>query len=906
MKKVLISLLAVVGLLTIGFYVAVPIIAQGVIANQIQTMPSNTFEDINISWGGPQIISGLHVEDALGHSDIDVTINNSLFSLALGNGPMEVVVTGNATVNSTIQQQPKVKSDSNDRNEKPREKTKKTVPAIHATISLETITIVGEEPIVLHNVQTEIDLDPGMHFVASLLATTETSGSIDVSINAPNLFSKTGELDFGTSATCKYELINTPIPTVNGIGGWSVLKMGGEISSPNLQESVSIRTEGTLAEYDTPRGNVWIKAQLVQTKTSNEIVVFDYNQIDGVAELNDVPTTILAPFLSLSDIRIDRDIGPTMDLKVLRDKDDSDLGFRIKTEHILAHGKYNSENNSLKNSALIVDLHSELLQTITDKGLVGSGVAMLEFDQFLIDGTSQEDKPECSGDFSFTGKLLHVPTGTTIENIRTDFSAVMRTRTIATSGSASINDRNSEFNLTLFTTTKKKLQNVEDLWKVITKRLPRSQGQLTVSNLPLSIGKLFLDEEKFSLLQHFGDPFSVHASHISQGFKVVLTSKLSEIVGSVLVKENEIERFENIDIRVGLTKQSASDLFGIQMNAPSNFHALIESLDMLGNSVFNATYDIGKQHTSIEGKTTKQKDSTLDLHVACTGVDTHLLDALYNCNGILVDSLGSPITVEATIHDALGKPAVQAGGTSPNAVFETSLTFRDGMVFTVSDVPTRAELQLSQELTHHLLKDLGPVLSDIRSVNRPITFLLSDATASTEDDLSKLNATIRIDIGEVLLDSGSITMNILPMFNSKHKEYIPAKFDPIEITIVKGVAHYKEFHLTLDNKYSIPYSGDINFITRKLHLKSAIPLTGLGYSIKELRGLATDIDVPILITGTIDNPVAKVDPNFDLGKLLQSAALSSLGDAIGGLLGGDEGNKEPNPLDLLDELFGDN
>jgi hypothetical protein len=82
-----------------------------------------------------------------------------------------------------------------------------------------------------------------------------------------------------------------------------------------------------------------------------------------------------------------------------------------------------------------------------------------------------------------------------------------------------------------------------------------------------------------------------------------------------------------------------------------------------------------------------------------------------------------------------------------------------------------------------------------------------------------------------------------------------------------------------------------------------VPLTGLGYSIKELRGLATDIDVPIVITGTIDKPIVKVDPKFDIGKLLQSAALDSLGESIGDILGGGNKGEIPNPLDILDDLF---
>jgi hypothetical protein len=116
--------------------------------------------------------------------------------------------------------------------------------------------------------------------------------------------------------------------------------------------------------------------------------------------------------------------------------------------------------------------------------------------------------------------------------------------------------------------------------------------------------------------------------------------------------------------------------------------------------------------------------------------------------------------------------------------------------------------------------------------------------------------------------------------------------------IRNGVISYKEFKLKLDNKYNIPYSGTINLLNRKLHLKSAIPLTGLGYSIKELRGLATDIDVPILITGTIENPVAKVDPDFDLVQILLS---SGVGNLLDNALGGDR--EVPNPLDLIEELF---
>jgi hypothetical protein len=64
--------------------------------------------------------------------------------------------------------------------------------------------------------------------------------------------------------------------------------------------------------------------------------------------------------------------------------------------------------------------------------------------------------------------------------------------------------------------------------------------------------------------------------------------------------------------------------------------------------------------------------------------------------------------------------------------------------------------------------------------------------------------------------------------------------------------------------------------------------------------------VPVLIKGTIDSPITKVDPTFDLGALLQEVALSALSEAIGDAISERDGETAPNPLDLLDDLFGGN
>ena len=47
-----------------------------------------------------------------------------------------------------------------------------------------------------------------------------------------------------------------------------------------------------------------------------------------------------------------------------------------------------------------------------------------------------------------------------------------------------------------------------------------------------------------------------------------------------------------------------------------------------------------------------------------------------------------------------------------------------------------------------------------------------------------------------------------------------------------------------------------------------------------------------------------VDNSFDLEKFLEGIPINEIGDVIDGLLGGNKKGEGPDPLDILDELFG--
>ncbi len=175
-----------------------------------------------------------------------------------------------------------------------------------------------------------------------------------------------------------------------------------------------------------------------------------------------------------------------------------------------------------------------------------------------------------------------------------------------------------------------------------------------------------------------------------------------------------------------------------------------------------------------------------------------------------------------------------------------SLKFSDDEISTHGDSVASCLIHASGSLPKSLLKDLGPVLSDIASVNSPVILELSELKIDRgEDSISSLCANLILTIGDVKLDRESHTLPFLNLELFGSKNLVPAKFDPIKIKFEDGVATYEEFRLIVHDKYSISYSGTVNYNTRELNLKYIIPpaLSGVPF------------DVVATITGTIDNPI---------------------------------------------------
>ena len=129
--------------------------------------------------------------------------------------------------------------------------------------------------------------------------------------------------------------------------------------------------------------------------------------------------------------------------------------------------------------------------------------------------------------------------------------------------------------------------------------------------------------------------------------------------------------------------------------------------------------------------------------------------------------------------------------------------------------------------------------------------------------MSKLNADVTIDIGHVQFDAGASAFSILAVFDPGANTTVPGLVEPIHARITNGVIACDEFTITID-RIAFPFSGTIDLNRRRVDMRTQAPMNGLAGSIRELRGIAPAIRIPILVHGPFGEVKSEIDPNFKL------------------------------------------
>ncbi len=849
-KKLAYVILGIIVLLSGSAYFAIP----PYVSSLVQTMLEEEgvlVEQVTFTWAGPQELRGLQFSGDEISGAFNCITQTSLLEVIRQSSTFQFSIDGRLIVGT------------------------------HDTLELDIAS-------------SQVIVSPSGAISVDLLSTHQNGGHLNIQATSPNCFDAQYGLNDNCEFTSTFQLESIPIPSVDSISGWSVTKMSGSLSSPDIQTSINLDLQGWLQEYEADSGEVQVKLQFTQFEDETKAIAFDGYEVTGMARLEQVPSSLLAPFLNTTPIDIERDIGEVFALQLTNLDQGNPLQFSFDSSQCQATGFVTPTFQSFTNVELHAAVDSGLIETISNGRLSGDSAVYATIDQCIPHG----DLFTLQGHFSCSGPLRVTESEVVIKDVDTSASVHDQQR-VMLKGSAITNDKSTTF--TFSAKQKEKTSSLLAMFDGVIHSMPTEHASVDVQRFPTSILAEVAGFKNLNITRDVGALCDLSLT-LKEDEKIFsFDAKQLQLSGFLELGENGLERLTACNVTGTVHPKLAEELLGVKFASSVSVAAVIDDIDMNGNSSFNGMYAIGNQQTFIRGKSARQNSNELKLHIAANGIDTHLIDAMGECNGLLVDSIGTPVSVECIIDDLIGIPRIAAGGTAPNASFEAHFAIA-GDLANISAQKNVASLQLTPELTQRLLKDLGPVLSDIRTVNHPIIMKVSNASIPLDGNVNKMNADLRIDIGEVELDSGAATLQLLPLFNSSHAEMIPAAFEPIEVQIRKGVVTYEKFNLIIDDKYSVPYAGTINLNNRKLNLTSAVPLTGLGYSIKELRGLATDIDVPLRITGTISEPKVDVDPKFDLSELLQSAALDAIGDAIGDALSGEV--EAPDPVKLLEELFG--
>ena len=261
----------------------------------------------------------------------------------------------------------------------------------------------------------------------------------------------------------------------------------------------------------------------------------------------------------------------------------------------------------------------------------------------------------------------------------------------------------------------------------------------------------------------------------------------------------------------------------------------------------------------------------LTMTASAKHMPTALADALANMQGMLIAAVGPQMsgTFTANAFSSQGG-SLDVRIDAPNGWLEATLQGGENALQIPEDKSLRGELAITPPLRERLLYRLHPILADVRTTAQPLRFSASNVVLPLDGDVSRLRSDIRMTVGEVAFDPGSVMLLMLRMAKRADDQPIRGEIEPIVATIRNGIVQYERFVVHID-KYDLAYSGQVNLVNGTVNLRTEIPLEGLAHTFQELQGFADQIVVPLVTQGEFGSLTTQIDPNFDIARAAAEA-----------------------------------
>jgi len=285
-----------------------------------------------------------------------------------------------------------------------------------------------------------------------------------------------------------------------------------------------------------------------------------------------------------------------------------------------------------------------------------------------------------------------------------------------------------------------------------------------------------------------------------------------------------------------------------------------------------STLDIraGLRNLLSESRELAIENAAIDLDVSIAEFPAWVIDAFSARNSFVQDALGATVTATITARgfspDAgrLDATVTSANGSTANAM----IGGRNGLIRTRKDSPTTASLTLSQELRDRLLYKIHPVFADIRSAKEPLRLTIRDARFSPDNNLSKLDADITVELGEIEIDSGSQLLKVLSFAGAGGETLrtIPGHVGTLDVKIRKGRVMYENFVIQLGGahgayKHRIAFAGDIDLVRQRVNsVIGGYPVADAKNSIRELAVLPDSATFGLKFSGDLYDATGNPKP----------------------------------------------
>jgi hypothetical protein len=216
-------------------------------------------------------------------------------------------------------------------------------------------------------------------------------------------------------------------------------------------------------------------------------------------------------------------------------------------------------------------------------------------------------------------------------------------------------------------------------------------------------------------------------------------------------------------------------------------------------------------------------------------------------------------------------------------------TLDEGVLIAGGAKAIEASLPLTPLFNRRIVGALVPLLIDLEKPPeaRPVGLELGAFRLPLDGDLTKLDGSVRLDLGQVAYQLLPGLDSVLKLAGVEQAGKRLATLDPIAIRIDRGVARYDALPLVVEGQ-KLLFKGSYDLTSSEFDLSVDVPLKLLGGSLeRELKEvsefLGPDLAVPLRLAGTWKRPRVSIGEGF-VEKALKEAGKRALGKGLLDLL----------------------